>query len=108
MPLETAYNPTLPDRTDWTSNGKDLALTIDVGVATQRFVNYHLPVKRAFLVPAGDVDIGMTEACDYDSPVATATYEIAMPLNGGIIDLYDWFVVATAGATTMKIQYIPL
>ena len=108
MPNETAYDPTLPDRIDWTSNGENLALNIVVGVATQRFVDYHLPVKRAFITPVSGVDIGQTEACDYDSVIATATYEIAMPINGGFIDLYEWFVKATAGATTMKIQYIPL
>jgi hypothetical protein len=105
MPNETLYDPTPADRIDWTSNQRNRSMTITVG-ATQRLVDYHLPVKRLFITPVDEVSIGQTEDCDYDTIIPTATYEVVMPMNGGIMDLYDWFIQSSAGSTSVKLQYI--
>lgn len=110
MPTETAYDPQPADPIGWTSNARYVGETITVTNAAARLAAVPTPCARLFLTNQGsdDINIGPDSGCTFDTIQSGTRLEIALPLGGGITDLYDWFAVSPSGDQDLLVQYVKL
>ena len=108
--MPTNYDPQPADPIDWTSNARYVGETVTVTNSAARLASTPTPCARLFLTNQGgaDIHIGPDASCAYDTILAGTRLEIALPLGGGITDLYGWYAESPSGNQSLLVQYVKL